>query len=703
MHPALSSALRSPRFAPLPESAAAALRLLADSSNTAWLDLATVASKDAAFTHAVLAAAPLAKKEQDQELPTLLALRLERMGADLLRAWLLHIDAPTPQNGLQERILTHSLLTAECALHLAIETDYPRPQEAYLAGLWHDLGRLWLLAAATDYAEFTSGFATETLLATEERKRYGLDHASLASRLAAEGGAPLHLVDAIALHHALEEQAGAAHPLARIVWAAEALASDEHDTLLTSISRVTGLGETALLSLRTDLAYLTNDSLRDLGIGQTLGGSTGGLAGSAGPPVLAAGAAPGGLTVPPPNDYWRSIALQGLLRGSFTGVSAELAGRRLELSCRLLFGRPLPFIVSVTPSGQLGAAPVPGQEETGQCFDELELHLDDEASVVALAARTGATTSHFPGPQSPGRSPRDWHLARWLGAPGLLCLPCRSGDDTYVAVFGIDEHLESAAPEQSLMAILAASAASVILEKSRRSAAESALRSGIEQRYREHARRVVHEANNPLTVIRSYLDMIGRRLDADEALQGDLGLLNKELDRIGTLLCSVSHGPASGPEAPHSNVSDLLLELRAMYGEALFARRNIEFNLRTGTDLPAAHIPPSVLKQVLINLLRNASEALAEGGKLTLSTPGTLIADGVPCQEIRLIDNGPGIPPERLANLFEPKPSPKPGHQGVGLSICRELLSNWKATIVCRSQAGFGTSFQIFIPLDKRT
>lgn len=71
--------------------------------------------------------------------------------------------------------------------------------------------------------------------------------------------------------------------------------------------------------------------------------------------------------------------------------------------------------------------------------------------------------------------------------------------------------------------------------------------------------------------------------------------------------------------------------------------------------------------------------------------------------EIRLIDNGPGIPAERLANLFEPRPSHKPGHQGVGLSICRELLSAWQASIVCRSQPGTGTSFQLFIPLDKRT
>jgi signal transduction histidine kinase len=54
-----------------------------------------------------------------------------------------------------------------------------------------------------------------------------------------------------------------------------------------------------------------------------------------------------------------------------------------------------------------------------------------------------------------------------------------------------------------------------------------------------------------------------------------------------------------------------------------------------------------------------------------------------------------------VADLFSPRPSSKGGgHQGVGLSIVREILSQWNATILCRSQPGSGTSFQIFLPLE---
>jgi putative nucleotidyltransferase with HDIG domain len=704
MHSALSSALRSPRFAPLPESAAAALRLLSDGTPV-WQELAGVAARDAAFSHALLASAPLARAEWNRDLSPLLARRLEHLGADILRAWLLHVEPPPAHARQRGGILAHSLMGAECALSLATEMGYPRLHEAYLAGLWHDLGRLWLLAAAPDYAEYAAGFSSETALAGEERRRYGQDHAALGARLAAEAGAPIHLVDAIALHHALEEQAVAAHPLATLLWAAEALASEDHDTLLAAVSRVTSLGESTLLRLRAELLHRAAADPQESGgspldglpaIGMSLSLSSGV------PPGNGASKLPAQLT-PAPNDYWRNVAMQGLLRAGFAGISAAAAGERLDTACRLLFGRPRPFVIGVESDGELTAAPVPGLEETGQLFDEFQLRLDDEASVVALAARTGATTSHFPGPHSPGRSPRDWHLARWLAAPGLLCLPCRSGQEQYVAVFGIDEHLESGAPEQSLMALLAASAATVLVEQSRRKAAETALQANLEQRYRDHARRIVHEVNNPLTVIRNYLDMFGQRPDAGETLRDELGLLNKELDRIGNLLQGIVQPPPANAEPPRSSLPEVLQELRALYGEPLFARRNIDLDLRTVAGLPAARIPSSVLKQVLLNLFRNASEALLDGGKFSVSTPGTVLVDGVACVEIRLIDNGPGIPAERLARLYEPGPSAKPGHQGVGLSICQELLAAWQASMLCRSQAGSGTSFQIFIPLAQRT
>ena len=104
---------------------------------------------------------------------------------------------------------------------------------------------------------------------------------------------------------------------------------------------------------------------------------------------------------------------------------------------------------------------------------------------------------------------------------------------------------------------------------------------------------------------------------------------------------------------------------------------------------------------MLLNLFRNASEALHPGQRLVVSASSQVSVDGRASLEIRLVDNGPGLPPDRAADLFSPRISHKGGtHQGVGLSVVREILTQWGATILCRSQPGSGTSFQIFLPLE---
>ena len=116
--------------------------------------------------------------------------------------------------------------------------------------------------------------------------------------------------------------------------------------------------------------------------------------------------------------------------------------------------------------------------------------------------------------------------------------------------------------------------------------------------------------------------------------------------------------------------------------------------------MPAAAISPDALKQVFLNLFKNAAEAISEGGKLTVSAVAGINANGSPCMEIRIVDNGPGLAPERVETLFTAgaRNSDKP-NGGVGLPVVRELIAAVGGTILCRSQAGSGTVFQIFMPL----
>ncbi len=176
--------------------------------------------------------------------------------------------------------------------------------------------------------------------------------------------------------------------------------------------------------------------------------------------------------------------------------------------------------------------------------------------------------------------------------------------------------------------------------------------------------------------------------------------MSRMLLRAGAVLTGYALDPPTKPNL--FSLCEVEGRMRSIYGDALFRERGIQLELRAAKDLPAAAMPASALKQVLLNLFRNASEALLPGQRLVVSASSQVTVDGQASLEIRLVDNGPGLPPERAADLFASRTSAEGDrHQGVGLTLVREILSQWGATILCRSQASSGTSFQLFLPLEQ--
>jgi signal transduction histidine kinase len=106
------------------------------------------------------------------------------------------------------------------------------------------------------------------------------------------------------------------------------------------------------------------------------------------------------------------------------------------------------------------------------------------------------------------------------------------------------------------------------------------------------------------------------------------------------------------------------------------------------------------LKQVLLNLMKNAAEAMAtQGGELMVATTGVTKDNGQHSVQISVSDNGPGIPEAILARLFRPVTSTKgDGHAGLGLSIVHELVTGMGGSISAKSNADTGTCFEILLP-----
>lgn len=657
------------------------LRLL-EAATPDWTEVATLAIREPALLHKLLLG--IAEEAADDACDTLrtgLTARVEALlrlaGVDLLRACLLlsQWSGPRATDIAALRRTSDALTLAECTRHLAMETRYPYPDEAYLAGLFHLFEFDQVRGAPPGHQARPDGMALWRAGLTEQGRE---DIAG--SRLLSAA-----LVDALCLRNITDEQCRTAHPLLRILHAARLLARHDWPEHAPRITALTGLQTDALASLRADTRYLAGASPVEPQ-----------RADEHDPGALAHRVAP---ALPIGTASFRDAALSGLVRLAFDGLTAQAIAQRYRLACRLLGGIRPPVLLVTEADERLRALDLGINPKFERFIDELDLRLEDEASVIARTARSARPTSWTFDSLTLSRSLIDLQIGRRFGSEGFDCIPLASGPDRGVAIRGRSVGHPPACGD-SLMSTLCNAALGAWTSLRRREAARDDAARNVEQRFREHARKLAHEANNPLAIIRSYLEVMSQRHPETQELGPEVAVINAEIDRLTDLVRAFGHPPAPKPEPSHCALATLLNELRTLYAPTLFDQRGIQFEIRVATGLPDVAMPASRLKQVIINLFRNASEALQPGGRFSVVVPGQLISNGVPCIEIRVIDNGPGLPHERLLHLFEPQVTSKGGdHQGLGLAVVREVLAESGAYILCRSQTGTGTSFQILVPI----
>lgn len=202
-----------------------------------------------------------------------------------------------------------------------------------------------------------------------------------------------------------------------------------------------------------------------------------------------------------------------------------------------------------------------------------------------------------------------------------------------------------------------------------------------------------HEIRNPLAAIRGFVQLLQLRQDpaAPEAEYAQIILA--EIDRIEAIVRDLLllGRPAEPVRAP--------LDLAALLDDALLLMG--DDLRRTAIDVVRAYMPDRspalgdarLLKQVALNLLRNAAEAMAAGGRLTLAAGG-----GPPAVWFQVRDTGVGIAPADLDRLFTPFFTTKESGTGLGLAICYALVSAHGGRIEVESEPGAGTAVTVWLP-----
>ncbi len=207
---------------------------------------------------------------------------------------------------------------------------------------------------------------------------------------------------------------------------------------------------------------------------------------------------------------------------------------------------------------------------------------------------------------------------------------------------------------------------------------------------------VAHEINNPLDGIIRLVNLASRvgPLEDDPRLAKYLGEAHKGLMRmVGIVRELLEFSRFTAGSVEPMPIRDLLVEAaEAAAPEA--AGRGVAVSLDCAEDLPA--LKSSILYHVVLNLLKNAVEAMPEGGEARVRAE---------CRDdtlrIEVTDTGPGIPPESLPHLFEPFYSRKPGTRstGLGLVICKDLVEKQGGTIEALNRPEGGARFVVSIPL----
>jgi signal transduction histidine kinase len=208
------------------------------------------------------------------------------------------------------------------------------------------------------------------------------------------------------------------------------------------------------------------------------------------------------------------------------------------------------------------------------------------------------------------------------------------------------------------------------------------------------AAHVTHEIRNPLSSIGLNVEMLEEEVAGDSNAKTLLSAISREVGRLEQLseeYLRVARLPSPRMEA--EDVAALVRDVVAFTKKEM-ERAQCTVEMHFDAKVPPALFDEAQLRQALLNLLRNAREAMPKGGTIDVSVR----AEGM--SVVLLVDDrGSGISDEVRARIFDPFFSTKGEGTGLGLAITRQIVEAHGGTISCSPREGGGTSFRIALPI----
>jgi signal transduction histidine kinase len=210
---------------------------------------------------------------------------------------------------------------------------------------------------------------------------------------------------------------------------------------------------------------------------------------------------------------------------------------------------------------------------------------------------------------------------------------------------------------------------------------------------------VAHEIRNPLTAMKMWL------FSAQEAVRGNLdverklAIVSEEIGRLeSTIRDFLEFSRPSTLQCKPEDVGRVIERTLELLGPRL-AERKVRVTVRLASALPPIMAELNQLKQVFINLLANAADAMEQGGEISISTTAERDPDGQAMVVVRVADTGSGMPEDVQRRIFEPFFTTKDAGTGLGLCIAAQIMVRHGGLLVLESSSDRGTVFAAWTPI----
>ena len=212
----------------------------------------------------------------------------------------------------------------------------------------------------------------------------------------------------------------------------------------------------------------------------------------------------------------------------------------------------------------------------------------------------------------------------------------------------------------------------------------------------EMATGLAHEIRNPLAGIAGVIEIIGRDLPGTSPARVVVKDVRQEIARINHIVTDLLQTARPHPPKVHRSDLNTTVEHAVMLGRQQALAKSVEIALHKDPSLPEVEHDSDQIHQVMLNLLLNALQAIDKNGKVTV----TVEKQGANAV-VEVVDNGRGIPPENLPNIFRPFFTTKGDGTGLGLSLARRIVEDHHGRIDVTSTLGKGTTFLVVLPLQR--